>query len=224
LLPGCTPGGVHITLGFTTMTPPTFSYVDLFRAFYNFLVHVHPTSTVEMTRSIKAFFIDEYSDKHSVLCSQADGSEFLLDVMVTTFDPKAIVEKNTLNVLPVDLSVLIGVESELGGVGASSAYGVMKNVVEDYLKLLLVNVSHRIMVFTSLPYAKEENHIESRVETLRDIYQKTTGVSGGALLIHLAGFQPKSTQVQAQVSADAIRGFVVSSDGKSVAEIISSSL
>lgn len=77
---------------------------------------------------------------------------------------------------------------------------------------------------TSLPYAKEENHIESRVETLREICQRTTGISGGALLIHLAGSQPKSTQVQPQVSADAIWGFIVSSDGKSVAEINSSSL
>ncbi|PTL36047.1 hypothetical protein CLG94_06495 [Candidatus Methylomirabilis limnetica] len=205
------------------MTTTAFSYDDLFRDFRNYLLEWNPTSTHEITRSIKDYFNEKYSDEYSVLCSQANGSEFLLDVMVTTFDPKAIIEINTLNISADDFSVLIGVESELGGVGASSAYGVMKNVVEDYLKLLLANARHRVMVFTSLPYAKEENHIESRIETLRVIYQRTTGVSGGALLIHLAGSQPRSTQVQAQVSATSIRGYIVSSDGKSVAELNSSS-
>jgi len=210
-------------LGIASMTTTTFSYDGLFRDFRNFLLQRKPTSTHQITRSIKEFFKEKYSDEYSVLCSQANGSEFLLDVMVTTFDPKAIVQTSTLNVSPAAFSVLIGVESELGGVGASSAYGVMKNVVEDYLKLFLVNALHRVMVFTSLPYTKEEDHVESRVETLRVIYQRTTGASGGALLIHLAGHQPKSTQVQAQVSATSIRGFIISSDGKSVAELNSSS-
>ncbi|MCV2351992.1 hypothetical protein [Paucibacter sp. Y2R2-4] len=203
------------------MTATEFFYRDIFQEFRFFLLLENPKSTREITVSIKEFFKKQYSDKYTVLCSHDSGSEFLLDIMVAAFDPKSIIEKNTLNVSSAEFSVFVGVESELGGVGASSPYGVMKNVVEDYLKLLLVNVRHRVMVFTSLPYQGEDNHVESRVETLRLIYERTAVASGGVLLIHLVGSQPRSTQVQAQVSAASIRGFIISQDGKSVVELSS---
>ena len=95
----------------------------------------------------------------------------------------------------------------------------MKNVVEDYLKLLIVRCRHRAMVFTSLPYAKEQDHVLGRVEVLRDLYQRTPGLNSGVLLIHLKGSQPNSSQVQATVNAESIRGFEVSADGSSVNEI-----
>ena len=133
-----------------------------------------------------------------------------------------IVKARSLELSSDNISVFLAVESELGGTGASSAYGVMKNVVEDYLKLLIIRCAYRVMVFTSLPYSGEGDHVANRAETLRELYSRSPGIDGGALLVHLKGSKPKSTQVQAQVAADAIRGFVISTDGKSVNEITKS--
>lgn len=95
----------------------------------------------------------------------------------------------------------------------------MKNVAEDYLKLLVVRCQYRAMIFTSLPYSGEQDHVLNRVEVLRSLYQRTPGLNSGVLLIHLKGSQPNSTQVRALVNAESIRGFEVAADGLSVQEI-----
>ncbi|MDP1904997.1 MAG: hypothetical protein Q8M09_12235 [Pseudomonadota bacterium] len=216
--------GDHDWLGTPHMVTCSLSYNDLFIKIHDYLLDRKPISTEQITRSIKEFFQETYGASHTVLCTHAGGSEFLIDVMITTFHPKTIIQTRTLRLTGDSFSIYIAVESELGGVGASSAYGVMKNVVEDYLKLLMVRAKYRVMVFTSLPYANEDNHIDARVETLRDLYACSPGITDGVLLLHLAGNQPKSTQVQAQVNADAIRGFIITSDGKSAVEIKTSIL
>lgn len=195
------------------------NYERLFFQIEDHLLTKMPASTSDITKCVKDFFRAQYGESHNVLCSHLKGSEFLLDVMVTTFNPKNIVERRTLEPTCKEHIVFLAVESELGGVGASSAYGVMKNVAEDFLKLLVTRCAYRVMIFTSLPYDNEENHISNRVETLRKMYFQTLGLDGGVLLVHLEGAQPKSSQVQAQIGAGKIRGFQISADGNSVVEI-----
>ncbi|MGM0521565.1 MAG: hypothetical protein ACQEQ6_05705 [Pseudomonadota bacterium] len=97
----------------------------------------------------------------------------------------------------------------------------MKNVAEDFLKLLIINARFRVMVFTSLPYRHErdQDFVASRVQTLRDIYNRALPHSEGMLLVHMRGSQPRSRQVQANVDANSIRGFVFGCERGSIREI-----
>lgn len=195
------------------------NYTSLFSELRSYLLSKNPVATIDITKEIKAFFRAKFSSNYNVLCSHTESNEYLTDVLVTTFNPKAIVQKRTLQVIPPTVSVILAAESELGGVGASSAYGVMKNVVEDYLKLLVIRCQYRVMVFTSLPYANEDDHVRNRVEVLRSLYQRSADLSSGVLLVHLSGTQPISTQVQALVNKQSIRGFEISANGQSAQEI-----
>ncbi len=198
---------------------PPLEYATLYTEIRSHLLAKTPSTTSEITSEIKSFFRERFAPTYNVLCSHTESNEFLTDVVVTTFDPKAAIRKKTLHIVPSTVRVLLAVESELGGVGASSAYGVMKNVVEDYLKLLVVRSEYRVMIFTSLPYHGEENHVCERVELLRDIYHRAPGLNSGMLLVHLQGGQPISSQVQAVINTQSIRGFEVSVDGAAAKEI-----
>ncbi len=195
------------------------SYTDLFDRFKKHLLLHRPISTREITICIKDFFLKIFSEDFSVLCSHSKGNEYLTDILVTDFDPKAVLEKRTFEMANQSFGVYLAAESELGGSGASSAYGVMKNVVEDYLKLLMIHCKYRVMIFTSLPYLDEKNHVCNRVETLRELYFRTSGTRSGMLLIHLASTQPRSTQVQVSIADSSVRAFIVSEDGSTVHEI-----
>lgn len=199
--------------------PDRLAYPEIFATLRTHLVSHAPQSTRETTNAIKQYFRNTFCLDHHVLCSHAEGNEFGIDVLVTSFDPKNMVAKRTLELRASTVRILLAVESELGGVSASSAYGVMKNVVEDYLKLLITRCDARVMIFTSLPYKGELKHVEKRVETLRELYASVAGLDTGALLIHLDGAQIRSSQVQTIISAQSIRGFIVASDGKKATEI-----
>ena len=190
------------------------NYENLFAGLQSWLLDKSPTSTVDITSSIKDYFSNEYKN-YTVLPNNNSG-EYLLDIMVTSFTPLKIIDNNesTLSITNDPIEVYIAVESELGGTGGSSAYGVHKNVVEDYLKLLLINSKYKIMVFTSLPYTNEEDHVEKRIDNLKDLYLKVCRNKQGILLIHLPGSQPNSNQVQASVHE--ITGYIISGDGKTV--------
>ena len=183
------------------------------------LLKTIPVSTAGITREIKDFFVQRYSSDHNVLCSHAAASEYMTDVLIAKFNPKDLIQKGDFSITPLEISVLLAVESELGGTGASSSYGVMKNVVEDYIKLMIVRAQYRIMIFTSLPYAHETDHVRNRVEVLRCLYERTPGLESGVLLVHIAGTQPRSNQVQAVVGQESIRGFEISADGRTAIEI-----
>jgi len=199
--------------------PHRFTYPEIYRTLRAHLLAEAPTSTAHTTGAIKRYFRNTFSPDHSVLCSHEDGCEFIADVLVSSFDPKDVVARKTLQITVPTVRIRLAVESELGGVSASSAYGVMKNVMEDYLKLLVVRADLRVLIFTSLPYKNEPNHITARVETLRELYARTPELNSGVLLVHLAGTQPRSSQVQTVVSGQSIRGFIVSDCGGHFAEI-----
>lgn len=195
------------------------NYTSIFSELSSHLLSKNPSVTSEITKIIKEYFVEKFSIGHNVQCSSPKNSEFLTDILVTTFNPKEVVQKQNFQINPSTIDVLLAAESELGGVGASSAYGVMKNVVQDYIKLLVVRCQFRVMIFTSLPYRGEIDHVLNRVEVLRSLYQRTPELNSGVLLVHLNGSQPVSSQVQALVNKESIRGFVVSANGFSVQEI-----
>ncbi len=202
--------------------PHRLAYPELFVTLRAHLLSQAPWSTRETTTAIKQYFQNTFCSEHQVLCSHAEGKEFGIDVLVTSFNPKNIVAKGTLDLTVSTVRVFLAVESELGGVSASSAYGLMRNVVEDYLKLLITRCEARIMIFTSLPYKGELKHVENRVEKLRKLYASVTGLDSGVLLIHLDGNQIRSSQVQTIISNESIRGFIVAPDGKMATEIYAS--
>lgn len=199
--------------------PHRFTYPEIYRTLRAHLLAEAPTTTRQTTDAIKRYFRNTFNPDYSVLCSHEDGCEYIADVLVSSFNPKNVVARRTLDITVPTVRIRLAVESELGGVSASSAYGVMKNVVEDYLKLLVVRADLRVLIFTSLPYRSEPNHIIARVEKLRELYARTPELNSGVLLVHLEGTQPRSSQVQTVVSAQSIRGFIVSNCGKHFVEI-----
>ncbi|MNJ28865.1 hypothetical protein D3C77_234160 [compost metagenome] len=195
-------------------------YQELYLEFRDYLLKQCMASTKELTQAIKSFFILKYNISHKVMCSHAESSEYLTDLLILNFRPKEVISRYTLEVLPPAINALMAVESELGGSSASSAYGVMKNVAEDFIKLLLIQCEHRVMIFTSLPYTGEINHIEKRAKILQTLYQRTPGLSSGVLLIHIEGRQVNSTQVQAIISENTFTGFLIAKDGRSITRIV----
>lgn len=197
----------------------SLNYQCLFWELRSALLAHPPTNTTETTRAIKGFFRDKFGADHIVMSSHAESSEYLADLLVLNFNPRGVLVQRSLDLVPSSIRALVAVESELGGSGASSPYGIMKNVVEDFIKLLLIQSDYKILIFTSLPYAKEVNHVEKRVDTLRELYKRTPGLRSGALLVHIEGRQIYSTQVQTMVTPDSLRGFVLSADGNGVTVI-----
>ena len=84
-------------------------------------------------------------------------------------------------------------------------------------KLLMINSTYRVMVFTSLPYADEVNgsHIENRVRTLAELVEKSAVSSEeeGILLVHIYGFKEPNKQVQTQISDEHVTGFIIDNSG-----------
>lgn len=201
------------------------NYEKLYRDFCKFLINAAPTSTNQITKNVKEFFKINFEKNYHVLCSGQNTVEYLCDVLVTNFNPKEIISKNALDAPIINRFVYLAVESELGGTGGSSPYGVMKNVIEDFLKLLIINSHYRVLVFTSLPYKSEfeVDHVSARINTLRSIYDATMNKHSGMLLIHLAGTQPRSTQVQAVAGPESLRGFIFGLEAGSVNEITTAS-
>lgn len=197
----------------------SLSYQSLFLELRRYLLAHQPIGTQETTRAIKGFFRGKFGADHIVMSSDAESSEYLADLLVLNFNPKDVLVRRTLDLVPESIRAFVAVESELGGSGASSAYGVMKNVVEDFLKLLLIQSEYKILIFTSLPYSKEVNHVERRVDTLRELYKRASGLNSGALLVHIEGRQVSSTQVQTVVTPVSLRGFVISANGSGVTHI-----
>ncbi|MBL3964007.1 hypothetical protein H3O04_16020 [Burkholderia sp. KCJ3K979] len=205
------------------MGDPGAFYPAVFERFEKFVLAASPVDTVDITRVVKQFFCNCFAPKYDVHYSGEKSAEYLVDVLVTTFQPKRVISQDRKMTCAIDaFRAVLAVESELGGVSASSAGPLMRNVIEDYLKLLFIRCRYRVMIFTSLPYAAEPgDYVENRANTMRDIYSRTDGVTGGALLIHLAGASDRGTsaQVKVTISPGTIRGFIISEDGSAIDEI-----
>ncbi|MCG2739113.1 MAG: hypothetical protein L6300_02610 [Syntrophaceae bacterium] len=195
------------------------AYVELFKKIRESLLTAAPSTTKEITQAVKNFFLSEFVSSHTVLCSGGSSREFLTDVFISKFDPLKVVKNKTLNIISDSFQIYMAVESELGGSGGSSPYGVMKNVIQDFIKLLSITSKHKVMVFTSLPYSDEKNHITNRANTLKEIYSRFQPNEAEILLVHLIGTKPVSTQVQAVVNENSVSGFYIASRGIQCIEI-----
>ena len=197
------------------------AYVDLFKKIRKSLLTAAPSTTDEITQAVKDFFLSEFGSSHTVLCSGEASREFLTDVIISNFDPlKVVNNKNKMiNIILDSFQIYMAVESELGGSGGSSPYGVMKNVIQDFIKLLSITSKHKVMVFTSLPYSGEKNHITNRANTLKEIYSRFQSNEAEILLVHLIGAKPVSTQVRAVVNQNSVSGFYLASRGIQCIEI-----
>lgn len=202
------------------------NYTELFFELKDYLIRENPESTKKITTTIQKFFDEKYSDDNKVLSSYnpqdantvTKNKEYLVDILVTNFDPLEVINSSnkTLELqMKEPFKLYLAIESELGGPGGSAANGVHKNVVEDYIKLLAIQANFKVLIFTSLAYGNEKDHVAKRVENLFEIYSKFKPSENGILLIHLPGDQSirkeiTSNQVQVAIT-DAITGYIISS-------------
>ena len=194
------------------------NYDELYKNLKRYLLEKNPQETKDKTQTIKWFFYDEYSKDYQVLFSREGNSEYMTDLMITSFQPKDLFEKDKkFSIMPESIKAHLAVESELGGVSASWAGGLMKNVAEDFCKLLLIQSTYKVMVFSSLPYADEKNnkHIENRVKTLAKLYEMSAQPSSREeiLLVHLFGIKETNKQVQTSISNKDVAGFLIDVNG-----------
>jgi len=200
-------------------------YSQLLLDIRNHLVATKCTSTPDITKAIEQFFEKQYQNNYTVLPSSRDGGEFLVDILVAAFNPRNLVncdEKGSISLQETEPQVLLAVESELGGSGGSSPCGIMKNVVEDFMKLLLVTSHYKVLFFTSLPYVQEQNQVENRVKILHSLFCKAQPVTNGLLLVHLNGTRPEAGAGQVKVTIENnndVRGFYISETGGQCFEI-----
>jgi hypothetical protein len=187
-------------------------YDDIYKKFRECLLTHKPDETIQITRAIKRFF-SCYFMGYEILSSDNIG-EYILDVLVVDYRPKELInsDKKSMTLTQVNYMPLLAVESELGGTGASSAYGVMKNVAEDFLKLLLISSKYKIMIFTSLKFKNEIDYINNRVNLLHEMYKNSPSNNQEILLIHIEGSQPESTQVKVSISENTISDYIIDSD------------
>ena len=189
-------------------------YSDILNEFVN-NISVKDATTPNITGAINKYFLDKYNKQYKVLFSRKDNEteskEYLTDIMITNFKPLEIMETKNRKILLKDINpeIYLAIETELGGSGGTSAFGVHKNVIEDYLKLLLIKSKSKIMVFTSLPYKKEEKHIYNRVSIMNELYQRTKKITdAGMLLIHIEGYQDSyGNQVKLSTEKNNFQGF-----------------
>lgn len=133
--------------------------------------------TQKITDAIKEYTKNFFkADNNKIVRYSDNGGEFLYDVSVLSFNPNNIVNSknrkiNINNITTYKAYLLL--ESELGGNSASSAYGVFKNVVEDFSKLLIGNSKYKVMIMAVSPYKGESNYIENRLEILQNIYDNS---------------------------------------------------
>lgn len=161
-------------------------YRELYHKFRERLASNEELKTAEITRRIKDFFRHEFAG-HFV--APADGvKEFLVDVFVSNRNPRAFSNESGAS----EFRAILAVESELGGEGAGSPQYLMRNVLEDFAKLLVVQCDYKVLIFTSLPYAREEDHLDGRLRDIRSMHS-SAGHPGNILLIHLRS-SPQRTQ------------------------------
>ncbi|MDO9215518.1 MAG: hypothetical protein Q8Q54_04350 [Methylococcales bacterium] len=198
----------------------SIEYKDIYYELKKSLIKAHPIETINITKAIKCFFINNFIN-YKVL-STVDKSEYLVDIMVTKYKPKDLIHSDKVSTLtinhPLDYEPLLIVESEISPTSGTSAQGVMRGVVEDFNKLLLVSSKYKVMIFTSLKFEQETgDHIENRVELLHQIHQKSPSKDKAILLVHIKGSQKESGhQVQVTISDDNICGYIIGNSGGAV--------
>ena len=158
--------------------------------------------TGKITNAIKEY-TEKYikdTERNKIVLSNRNGGEFLYDVSVVNFNPKQFIKKRGKSIV-IDneetiYSSFLLLESELGGPRGSSAIGVFRNVVEDFLKLIIGNSKYKIMIMAVSKYKGEENFVKNRIDILREIYLKSE-CNSDILIIAIEGYHKRDkTQIK----------------------------
>ena len=195
----------------------TLDYLTLFKDFKDTISTDDDLSAKDITSRIKEYFANKYNDRTVLYSKKSENqSEYLTDVLVTDFKPKNVVSKlnDKFKVSEKNIKALLAVESELGGEGGTSAGPVLKNVIEDFIKLLLIKSKYKILVFSSVPLKDEEEYLLNRVNTLKEVKESSDSSNEDILLIHLFGKAHKSSsgnprQIKVNLISSGIKGFLL---------------
>jgi hypothetical protein len=186
------------------------NYHELFTRFRTQIATDAEAKTPDITKKIKGFFASEFRE---YFVAPANGEkEFLVDVFVSTRDPRTLSEASDTE----EFKTILAVESELGGEGGGAQGYLKRNVLEDFAKLLVIQSEYKILIFTSLPYVNEKNHLENRVREI-DLVYRSAGSPGDILLVHLQSEAQKTakghpTNPKVSLKQDGISAYVLSKD------------
>ena len=194
-----------------------FDYKKIFIDFINYMNHMkenlcenNACDTTKTTDAIKTFFYERYSKKFEVFSSKSKG-EFLYDISVMNCKPKEIFkeildeENETLNP-----KIILSIESELGGSGANYKKGLLKNLSEDYFKILHSSSDYRIFIGI---HDRNDEDINKRANLFYRAY-KNSFQEKSILLILIYGKRNKEikrNQIQIDPNLE-FEGYVLTED------------
>ena len=190
-----------------------FDYKQIFFDFINYMNHMkkdfcenNACDTKKTTDAIKTFFYERYSKKFEVFSSKSKG-EFLYDVSVMNCKPKEILDEENEKLNP---KIILSIESELGGSGANYKKGLLKNLSEDYFKILHSASDYRIFIGIHDP--KDED-INERANLFYRAY-KNSSQEKSILLILIYGIRNKEIKnKQIQIDPNLkFEGYVLTED------------
>lgn len=165
--------------------------------------------TGDITKAIKDYTRDFFKDKNDLVFSSEENSEYLYDVSVLTFDPKNVIN-NVDEIKYFEYKAYLLLESELGGPSATAYTQVFKNVLEDYLKLLIGKSEYKIMIMGLSPKRKETNYIENRIEIMKEIYEKSECESSILLVVIEGSNKDENGQtIQIKLDTSKIHAFIL---------------
>lgn len=190
-----------------------FDYKEIFFDFKNYMNRMkedfcenNACDTKKTTDAIETFFYERYSKKFEVFSSKSKG-EFLYDISVMNCKPKEILDEENETLNP---KIILSIESELGGSGANYKKGLLKNLSEDYFKILHSSSDYRIFIGIHDP--KDED-INERANLFYRAY-KNSSQEKSILLILIYGIRNKEIKnKQIQIDPNLkFEGYVLTKD------------
>ena len=187
-----------------------FDYKKIFIDFIKYMkddfCENNACDTEKTTDAIETFFYERYSKKFEVFSSKSKG-EFLYDISVMNCKPKEILDEENETLNP---KIILSIESELGGSGANYKKGLLKNLSEDYFKILHSSSDYRIFIGIHDP--KDED-INERANLFYRAY-KNSSQEKSILLILIYGIRNKEIKnKQIQIDPNLkFEGYVLTKD------------
>ena len=191
-----------------------FDYKTIFSEFEKYFkakkddfCRINASDTKASTNTIKEFFHQKFKgyDSYNVYSSR-QPYEFLYDVCVMNCNPKEILSAQDANKVP---EILLSVESELGGSGANYSAGLLKNLSEDFFKILHSSSKYRIFIGIN-----DVQNVQERVKVFQTAYKNTNQVNP-ILLILINGVKNKEIKGnQIQIDSNLkITGYILKQSG-----------
>ena len=186
-------------------------YENLYDEFCSALETNEPLKTPDITKRIKNFFAHAFH--RYVVLPSSEHKEFLTDVFVATSNPRQIAPVRQQH----PFRAILVVESELGGEGGSAPAYLKRNVFEDFAKLLVIRSDYKMMIFASIPYAGEHEHVQCWVDEMNAMYC-ASGCTEDMLLVRLHATPQKTangnpTNPKISLDPSAFSGYILSAKG-----------